>query len=104
MSDSQDIDNWFSSQKPMGKAIEDAALFYGIVTKNFLSSPQCALQIGWALVMDKPIALIIDNDVKHDISKALIRAATIIEFCDINDKVDMKRANDAIQKFIAEQS
>ena len=51
---------WFDDQmKVVNEGIKDSAVYAGIVTGNFLKSPECMLQLGAAILMEKPIVLMV---------------------------------------------
>lgn len=98
MKDDLDLDKWLknaveSSAEPM----EKSAMFISIATKSYLKSPLCALQLGMAILMDKPIVLIVDKNEK--MPEALVKIAKIIERVDFDNKADMSRAMKSISKF-----
>jgi hypothetical protein len=63
--------------------IEHSDAYAGLVTKNFMNDPLCALQLGYALLYDKPIILLVDKNVP--LPKAVTRAATMVYRIDITD-------------------
>lgn len=92
-----EIDQWLKRHAAdSGQKIADSSAFVGLVTKNFLDNPACALQIGFAVLMDKPIVLIVDE--KETVSKHLTKIATRIERVDMTNQTGMIRAQKAIQE------
>lgn len=81
-----------------GAKIADSALFTGIMTESFMRDPLCALQLGYAILMDKPIVLIVDQNVQ--VPGALVRAAKQIEKVDLKNEADYKRAFKSIMETI----
>jgi len=57
--DDPDIKEWLKHQTGRLEELGQSALFAGIVTPNYLKSPECMLQIGAALCLNKPIVLIV---------------------------------------------
>jgi hypothetical protein len=91
----RDFNEWLAkAAKASGDKIADSSIFASLVTKNFLKSPLCALQLGLAILMDKPILLIVDKDEK--ISPALVKIARQIERVDFNNQSDLARISKAI--------
>jgi len=81
------------------ETIEKCDIFASVVTKSFVDDPKCALQIGYAVLMDKPIILIVDKTVA--ISASLVKVAKLIERVDITSDIDMQRAMQSIKDFSA---
>lgn len=88
----------------LNKASEDlvpklkgSAIYAGIVGDAFLKDPACALQLGYAILLDKPIILIVDKKTK--IPESLVKVAQVIERVDLNNEADMKRATESMAMF-----
>ena len=79
--------------------IEMSSSFAGVVTSSFLKSPLCALQIGYAVILGKPIILIVDKNLQ--LPQSLVKIAGLIERVDTNNPDDMNRAKQSIQNFCA---
>jgi hypothetical protein len=77
--------------------IQSADVYAGMVTKNFLGDPWVALQLGYALLMEKPIILLVDKDV--EIPKAVVRVANLIQRIDTKDPNWTTDASQAISQF-----
>jgi hypothetical protein len=77
--------------------IEGSHVFASLVTQSYLDSPECALQVGLAVMLDKPICLIVDKGRK--IPANLIKIAKIIEYADFKNAKDLERAAATVQKF-----
>lgn len=73
-----------------GKRIEQSNVFLSIVTASYQREPQCALELGIAVMLDKPIYLIVPKGTK--VSENLRRLARGLEFFDPDDPEDMHRA------------
>lgn len=82
--------------------MKESASFLSVFTKNFANEPLCALQLGFAVLMDKPIILIADQS--EPIPKHLIRLAALIERVDISNKTEVQRATESIARFMQEQN
>ena len=101
MSDEKQFQEWLDSNKEAGERIKESAVYAGMVTDNFLKNPRCALQLGYAILMDKPIILMVDKDTK--ISASLTKIAKVIERVDFTNQDDLARAGRTIQEFAAAQ-
>lgn len=90
---------WLSDAgKDSGEKIANSAAFIGIGSTNYMENPLCALQLGLAILMDKPIFMIVDHD--RPVPKALVKVADCIERVKMNDPKDMVRAQKSIQQFL----
>lgn len=76
--------------------IKDATIFTAIVTDNFLKNPLCALEVGLAVLMDKPIFIIVDNADK--VPAHLVKIARVIERVDTSNAEEMRRVSENISK------
>jgi chaperonin GroEL (HSP60 family) len=92
-----DMDEFIKWGKDTGSKINDSAVFAGIVSENTLNDPMMALQIGYAVLLDKPIILIVDKSMK--IPEGLTKIAKVIERIDKNNAADMKRASESVGNF-----
>ena len=55
----KEADLWLrKAVKSSGDKIEESAMFISVVSKDFKEDPLCALQLGIALLLDKPIGII----------------------------------------------
>lgn len=90
-----ELDAWLdeASKNSLPK-MQQSGTYMGVVTSDFLKDPLCALQLGYAMILDKPIVLIADKNLK--IPASLTKIAKVIERVDINNKNDMKRATESI--------
>lgn len=77
--------------------IKDSGTYAGIVTDSFLKDPLCALQLGYAMLLDKPIILIADKSMK--LPESLVKISKLIERVDIKNPADMRRASQSIAEF-----
>lgn len=80
--------------KKSGPRIEEATVFTALATKNFMKNPQCALELGLAVLMDKPIILIADHNEK--LPENLIKIARAIQRVDLENPEDMRKAAEAV--------
>lgn len=95
----QQFKDWLDhAGKDSGQKISDSAAFIGVGSTNYMENPLCALQLGLAILMDKPIFMIVDHD--RPVPKALVKVADCIERVKMNDPRDMKRAQKSIQQFL----
>lgn len=77
--------------------MRQSAMFVSIATKNFIKDPLCALQLGMAILMDKPIVIIADKNEK--MPEALVKIAKVIEKVDFDNKADFERAMTSVGEF-----
>ena len=89
------MSDWKTRAVDMAEKLQDSHVYAGIVTENFIKDPTCALQIGYAVLMDKPIALICDRTMK--VPKHLIKIAERIEYVDMKSEADLKRAVETLK-------
>lgn len=95
MSKEKEIDKWVREHSAeVIPSLEASALYTGIVTDNFIESPMCALQLGLAILMDKPIVLVAEKSQK--IPGNLAKIARVIERVDFEKEDDMKRVRQSI--------
>ena len=80
-----------------GPRIKQSQMYMSLVTDNFLEDPRCALELGLAILMNKPIVLIAEPNQK--IPEALVKIAKVVERADFNNKTDMERAMASIGDF-----
>lgn len=73
-----------------GSKIKQSSVFMSLFTGNFEKDPQCALELGIAILLDKPILLLAPKGTK--IPRALERAATGISFYNPDDPKDTEEA------------
>jgi len=77
--------------KSSGKQIEDSHLYMSLVTDGYKEDPKCALELGIAILLDKPIALMVKNGTK--VPENLKKVSSAISYFDPEDKADMQRAS-----------
>lgn len=95
----KDLNAWLARmQADSGEKIKGSKVFAGIYTEAALKDPAVALQLGYAIMLDKPIFLLAGKD--QVLSKSLERAADHIERVDFKDPADMKRGSEAIATFL----
>lgn len=89
MESETEFNEWLEkAHKEDSEGIGSSAICSSIVSKGYLENPRCALQIGLAILMDKPLFLIVDKDQK--IPASLVRAAQAIERVDTKNPADMR--------------
>lgn len=100
MSDQEtEFKKWLADAgKDSGEKIANSAAFIGIGTTNYMENPLCALQLGLAILMDKPIYMIVDKS--RPVPKALVKVADCIERVDMDSAVDKVRAQKSIERFL----
>lgn len=79
-----------------GAKIENSDCFMSLFTPNYKQSPQCALELGIAIMLDKPIALLVSKGTT--VPAVLERIATAIEFCDSDDPEEFHQATKRLLK------
>lgn len=77
--------------------INDSAAFLSLYTKNYKESPLCALQLGYAIMMNKPICLLVEKG--EIVPQALRDIATTVDVFEPGDDASLKRAVERIAKF-----
>lgn len=96
--DNKELKDWLKSAvAATGDKIEESDSFASIFTSNYKESPMCALQLGIAILLDKPLVIIADH--KEKIPKHLTKIAGLIHRVDLNDPKSMQGAGLAIQEF-----
>ena len=61
----------------VGEKIEDSAVFMSLYTQSYKDDPMCALQLGIAIMLDKPIGIIAEDGVS--VPEVLARIASGVE-------------------------
>lgn len=70
--------------------LKKSAVFLSLYTKDYDKDPLCAIQLGLAVMLDKPIALIVlDNE---PVPKNLLRCAVAVEYVPSRNKDDIEAA------------
>ena len=88
---SPEIDEWLKKvNEADGKRIRESSMFMGVVSKNFVDDPRCAFQIGLAILLNKPIGLLVVDG--QEIPEPLRKIAAAIEVCDTDDKDGVQKA------------
>ncbi len=77
-----------------GEKIEDSSLFMSLYTKNYKEDPLCALQLGIAVMLDKPIGLLVPHGV--DLADNLKRLAKGIEYFHLDDSKSLEGASERL--------
>ena len=95
MLDELEFKKWFNRVvKNSGEKIESSEVFLSIFSKNFKENPQCALELGIAVMLGKPIFLVVTADT--EVPKTLERLAEKIEYLKDDSKEEMNRAMTSI--------
>ncbi len=68
---------WLQDAVKTGEKIEKSAIFFSLVSKSYKKDPLCALQLGIALLLGKPLAIISVNGEK--IPEQLSKLAFAVE-------------------------
>ena len=74
----------------VGGKIEDSSIFLSLFTKSYKEDPSCALQLGIAICLGKPICLVVHEGT--EVPPALVRLADAIEYVDKDDKATYEMA------------
>jgi hypothetical protein len=86
--------------KEMADKLEESTVYTGIFTENFKKDPTCALQLGLAILMNKPILLLVQEGVS--VPAALAKVAIVETFKDMKDEKEMERITATMAKIIKE--
>lgn len=101
MIDEVEFRNWFQRVVDRsGSRIQDSKVFMSIFTEDFKKNPQCALELGIAIMLDKPIALLVTKDTK--ITNYLRKYAAAIEYLQSEDKAEVQRAGASLMRKMQE--
>ena len=76
--------NFASAFKSNFEKISNSDIFLSLVTQNYLNDAYCALQIGIALLLDKPIVVVIKEGIECPNKLAFV-AKDIFYFKDDDD-------------------
>lgn len=87
-------------REEMLEELKKSKVYMAIVTENFLKDPVTALQLGFAIFLDKPIFLLAVKDVM--IPKNLIKIATCVERINSDNSEEMKRASEKFARMVIE--
>ena len=71
-----------------GEKIEESSIFLTLLTDNYKSDPVCALQLGIAIMLGKPIVVVANDEI--DIPDSLARIADKVEV--YSEKEGMEKA------------
>lgn len=74
--------------------IGESAVFLGLCTDNYTKDPECLIQLSLAVLMDKPLFLLIAKGPK--VSKNLIRILEGYEFYNPDDENSFKEASEKL--------
>ena len=99
MIDEVSMKRWFRKiSEDSGKKIEGSNVFMSIFTTDYKREPQCALELGIAILLDKPIYLVVPNGTV--VPKHLEKIAKGIEFYSSDDetKQSFKSATEKLLK------
>ncbi len=101
MFDDPEVQAWLNRRKDELQALHVSAIVAALVTPNYLKDPQCMLQIGAAICMNKPIALMVFDDAElppklRGVADRVIRVRR-------DDPADMERAKDELAEFCEAQ-
>jgi len=76
--------------KASGSKIADSHYFLSLFTPNYEKDPLCALQLGIAIMLDKPIYLLVPSGTP--VPENLRRLARGLEFFEWDNEEDLHRA------------
>lgn len=79
------------SLKDTFEKIDGSAVFLSICSQNFIKDPYCLMQFGLAILLDKPLFLLIEKGVRP--SKHLLRILEGYEFYEQGDIESAKQAS-----------
>lgn len=87
------------ARKDSGEKIRGSAVFTGLISKHAFDDPMVALQVGYAVMLGKPILLIVDGAL--ELPAKLVRAADAIERVNFDDMAGaQKRIQEALTKIL----
>jgi len=86
--------------KDSGSKIADSKVYLSLFSEGSDRDPQCLLELGIAMMLDKPIVVVATEGVK--IPENLRKVAVIVENVDSSIPSDMKRAMRSVGKVISE--
>ena len=78
--------------------IEDSSIFLSLFTKNYRDDPLCALQLGIAIMLGKPIAILAPEGA--EIPDTLARLADSVQV--YNSKEGPKGIQDAVARVVVD--
>lgn len=93
----KEVKAWLKSQKRNLDRLNESNIYAGIVSPGFLTDPACALQLGFAILNNKPIFLLVDKDLT--IPESLVKVAKGIERIDRDKPGDVERAAKIMGEF-----
>lgn len=97
----ENSDEWLKAVgKESYKSIDQSGGFISLYTKNFVDDPLCALQLGYAIMMDKPIYLLVEKG--QIVPEALRRAAASVDIFESKDHPSFKEAVNNIAERVKE--
>ena len=73
-----------------GEGIEKSKIFLSIFSKSYKEEPECALQLGIAVLLDKPIYLVVPHGV--EIPENIKRLAKGFEYFEFGNEESLKAA------------
>jgi len=85
-----DIDQLKKIAASSGEKIEQSAVFLSIMTGSYKDDPVCAMQLGIAILLEKPLCFLVPNGTT--VPRALERLADTIEFFEYGNNEDMHKA------------
>lgn len=93
----EDSKKWLkAATEDSGEKIEKSAIFMSLFSKSYAKEPLCALQLGIAILLDKPICLMVVEGGK--VPEHLKKIAFAIEQVTDTHPDSMKVAYEKIQK------
>lgn len=82
---------WQNALKRSLEGMQGSRIFMSLFTDNFKKDPKCLMQLGLAVMLDKPIYLVAPKGTV--IPGNLIRMAEHIEFADFSDPKNIEAAS-----------
>lgn len=76
----------------------ESMVYCAVVNESYLTSVNCALQLGMAILLKKPVCLIIDKKLT-EIPVGLVRTSDHIQKIDVDDEMEFQRAMNAVEQF-----
>lgn len=70
------------------KQLEDTSVFLSLLTNNYKKDPRCLIELGFAMMLEKPIIIVAPTGTK--IPRAILKIADVVEF--FNGPEDLRLA------------
>lgn len=100
--DELEFKRWFQRVvADSGEKIAGSAYVMSIFTKDYKRNPQCALELGIAIMLDKPLFIVADEST--EIPQHLVKIASVIEKVRIGNTEDADRVRKSIADYLKKE-